>query len=94
MDYSKDYCAFRIYCLSINDTIIVLVGVGCTLYSLPLSTGEDVFLDWKNCERIPLGILILFWRVDWACRRISKYQGLAEVIGQKLRYEGISFFLL
>jgi sodium-dependent dicarboxylate transporter 2/3/5 len=88
----KDYVLLDLL-PSINDTIIVLVGV-VALFILPSSTGEDRILDWKTAERIPWGILILFGG-GLALAEGFQSTGLAEWIGQKFTLlEGISFFLL
>jgi sodium-dependent dicarboxylate transporter 2/3/5 len=88
----KDYVLLDLL-PSINDTIIVLVGV-VALFILPSSTGEDRILNWKTAERIPWGILILFGG-GLALAEGFQSTGLAEWIGQKFTLlEGISFFLL
>lgn len=88
----KDYVLLDLL-PSINDTIIVLVGV-VALFILPSSSGDDRILDWKTAERIPWGILILFGG-GLALAEGFQSTGLAEWIGQKFTLlEGISFFLL
>lgn len=88
----KDYVLVDIL-PTINDTIIVLVGV-VILFVLPSSTRKDRILDWKTAERIPWGILILFGG-GLALAEGFQSTGLAEWIGQKFTLlEGISFFLL
>jgi sodium-dependent dicarboxylate transporter 2/3/5 len=88
----KDYVLLDLL-PSINDTIIVLVGV-VALFILPSSSGDDRILDWKTAERIPWGILILFGG-GLALAEGFQSTGLAEWIGQKFTLlEGMSFFLL
>lgn len=88
----KDYVLID-FLPSINDTIIVLVGV-VILFVLPSSSSEDRILDWKTAERIPWGILILFGG-GLALAEGFQSTGLAEWIGQKFTLlEGISFILL